>query len=277
MFMLTSSHSSNQSALQEFPFLKNLPLFQIITRGRANEKYQENLRRYHDATNRCIPIILQKHPIDTEMYFIVAGEQSYFFAKNEGFSNIPTYIISTIDQDLSFLLQILPKIHLYLHCLEQAYIYHFLLSSPSFTQEELSELIPIGRSTISRILKLTRLPHIIQQDLFQNQLRVSLAKEFSTISDFSLCMKLYAQHQKNTFTVAQLREEIKKHEIILQQQKRPTQVYSLQDLQNLCSHFFQQDCRITQNINQCSLNIQFNSLIELQKWIQQRQENCKKR
>ena len=197
--MQPSSHSSVASSKIDFSHLKKLPLSNIITRGVEDIKVQQKLHLYYKKNKECIPVVLQRHPIEKEVFFIVAGEQPYFFAKEEGFETILSFIITSVDRDLDSLLHTLPHIHPYLHCLEQAYIYNFLLSHPSYTQEELSDLLSIGRSTISRILKLTRLPQILQQDLLQNQLRVSLAKEFSTITDFSMCMKLYACHQKKTF------------------------------------------------------------------------------
>jgi ParB-like chromosome segregation protein Spo0J len=270
--MLPSPQSPKQSILQDFSFLKSLPLSRIITRGTADTKYQNKLRQYHNTTKKIPTIILQKHPIDTDIFFVVAGEQGYFFAKEEGLAEIKSYVISVIDHDLPYVMKLLPEMYPYLHCLEQAYVYNFLLSSTSFTQEELSEIIPVGRSTISRILKLTQLPHILQHDLLQNQLRVSLAKEFSTIADLSLCMKLYALHQKKNFTVIQLREEIKKQELYLKQ-RQPTHLYNEEYIQNICTHFFKKDCNITKNIANYTLEIQFTSLVELQLWIQEKQDN----
>ena len=276
--MQPSSHSSVESSEIDLPHLNKLPLSNIITRGVENTRVQQKLHLYFKNNNKCIPIVLQRHPIEKDVFFIVAGEQAYFFAQNEGFENVLSYTISVVDRDLDSLLQILPHIHPYLHCLEQAYIYNFLLSHPSYTQEELSELLAIGRSTISRILKLTRLPHILQQDLLQNQLRVSLAKEFSTITDFSMCMKLYACHQKKPFTVVQLREEIKKHEMILDSYKKNTlQLYSKQELQDICSQYFMQTCKIIDEDTQCHIEIQFKSLIELQMWLIQQQEKYGKK
>lgn len=276
--MQPSSHSSVESSKIDLPHLSKLPLSNIITRGVEDIREQQKLHLYFKKNNTCIPIVLQRHPVEKDIFFIVAGEQGYFFAKNEGFENVLSYTISVVDRDLDSLLQILPHIHPYLHCLEQAYIYNFLLSHPSYTQEELSELLSIGRSTISRILKLTRLPHILQQDLLLNQLRVSLAKEFSTITDFSMCMKLYACHQKKPFTVIQLREEIKKHEMFLEAYKKNNlPLYSKQDLQDICSQYFMQNCKIIEDDKQCHIEIQFKSLIELQMWLVQQQGKCGKK
>ena len=276
--MQPSSHSSIASSKLDLSLLKKLPLSNIITRGVEDIKIQQKLHLYYNKNNKCIPIVLQRHPVEKDVFFIVAGEQPYFFAQNEGFEKILSFTISSVDRDLDSLLQILPHIHPYLHCLEQAYIYNFLLSHPSYTQEELSDLVSIGRSTISRILKLTHLPQILQQDLLQNQLRVSLAKEFSTITDFSTCMKLYACHQKKTFTVIQLREEIKKHEIFLEDYKKNSlTLYSKQELQNICSQLFMQNCNVIQNDTQCNIEIQFKSLIELQMWLLQQQEKYSKK
>ena len=276
--MQPSSHSSIASSKIDLSHLKKLPLSNIITRGVEDIKIQQKLHLYYRNNNECMPVVLQRHPVDKDVFFIVAGEQPYFFAKEEGFDEILSFTISSVDRDLDSLLNILPCIHPYLHCLEQAYIYNFLLSHPSYTQEELSDLVSIGRSTISRILKLTRLPQILQQDLLQNQLRVSLAKEFSTITDFSMCMKLYACHQKKPFTVVQLREEIKKHEIFLEAYKKNNlQLYSTQELQDICSQFFMKNCKIIQNATHYNIEIQFKSLIELQMWLLQQQEKYEKK
>ena len=276
--MQPSSHSSIESSKIDLSHLKKLPLSNIITRGVEDIKIQQKLHLYYKKNNECIPVVLQRHPVEKDVFFIVAGEQPYFFAKGEGFEEILSFTILSVDRDLDSLLHILPHIHPYLHCLEQAYIYNFLLSHPSYTQEELSDLVSIGRSTISRILKLTRLPQIIQQDLLQNHLRVSLAKEFSTITDFSMCMKLYACHQKKPFTVVQLREEIKKHELFLEAYKKNNlQLYSKQELQDICSQFFMQNCKIIQNATHCNIEIQFKSLIELQMWLLQQQEKYEKK
>ena len=91
-------------------------------------------------------------------------------------------------------------------------------------------------------------------------------------------MKLYACHQKKSFTVLQLREEIKKQEILLEAYKKNTlQLYSEQELQDICSQFFLQNCKIMQSATQCSIEIQFKSLVELQIWLLQQQEKYGKK
>ena len=89
-------------------------------------------------------------------------------------------------------------------------------------------------------------------------------------------MKLYAQHQKHKFTVVQLREQIKKLDIKVQKQA-PIKIYSLQEIQQLCVSFFQSPCYIKQDTRECTLEIKFDSLTDLQAWIQQKHIEHKKK
>jgi ParB/RepB/Spo0J family partition protein len=241
---------------------KFIPVSEIHTKGIPNTKIQNELFLLQQKKQMILPIILQKHIREEKKYIVMAGEQLIFFAQENNFASMPCFIISNIETDQQILLTILEKIYPYLHCLEEAYLYNYLLSSTSCTQEELSESIQVGRSTISRILKLTSLPQILQEDVLRYRLSVSLAKEFSTISNMSLCMKLYAQHQKHKFTVAQLREQIKKLDIKIQNHT-PIKVYSLEEIQQQCVSFFQSPCYIKQDTRECTLEIKFDSLTDL--------------
>ena len=270
MFPSQKSQPADLNSLQ-FP-ITSVPLTEIHTKGIPNVKVQNDLFLYKQQKPKdVLPIVLQRHIQDDKKYIVIAGEQLLFWFQEKNLISVPSFVISDIEVDQNIVLYILRKIHPYLHCLEEAYLYNYLLS-----QEQLSEHIEVGRSTISRILKLTSLPHIIQEDVLQYRLSVSLAKEFSTISNFSLCMKLYAQHQKNKFTVAQLREQIKKLD---QKQKKqmPMKIYSLQEIQEKCFQFFERSCSIKQNTIDCTLEVTFDSLTDLQTWIQNIEVGYKKK
>jgi len=257
----------------QLKFAHNIPLSKVILRGCLCSTHQKTLETQYQEKKCLLPIVLQKHPIDKEKFFVVAGEQRCFFAKQKGFSHIPVYVISNIERDMQPLLLMLGDLYPILHCLEQAYLFHILLSLPSFTQEELASFLFVGRSTIARILKLTELPHIIQQDLFHNKISVSLAKEFSTIAKTSLCITLYAQHQKQSFTVSQLRQKIKSSQQVIQPKNTISpppipSVPSVIDLQNWCSKYFEHTCIISQKNERINIELEFASVEMLQQWIQ---------
>lgn len=130
-------------------------------------------------------------------YELIAGERRLRAAKQAGLDRIPVIVREATDAQSLELALVENLLREDLNPIEEAHAYQRLLADFGWSQEELSQKIGKDRASISNILRLLRLPDVIQDDLKAGRLTMGHARAL-------LALTLPSEQ-------LQLREEILNH------------------------------------------------------------------
>ena len=112
---------------------------------------------------------------------LIAGERRWRAAQKAGLDTIPAWVRDASPSEALELALIENLQRKDLNSIEEASAYQELMQRFDLTQEGLSTRIGKDRSTIANLLRLLRLPSIIQQDLIDNQLTTGHARVLVSI------------------------------------------------------------------------------------------------
>lgn len=212
------------------------------------------------------PILVRK--IDGDKYEIVAGERRYRSAKLAGLKTIPA-LIKELDDEKSFNLSIIENIQREnLNPLEEANAYQELITKYNYTQQDISNKVGKSRSYIANLLRLLNLPDVVKRYLIDGKLEMGHARALvncnfvNDIIDYIVDNNLTVREVEKLVKDEQNIDFIKNKRLI----KRVTSDFS--DRINKLKRFGY-NCKITHNENtgKSNLNLQFNSIEELDEFI----------
>ena len=127
------------------------------------------------------PIIVRKK--GEELYECVAGERRLKAAKKAGLKEIPAIIKNFTDEEVILIALIENLQRKNLNPLEEALGYKNLIEKFGYTQEEVAEKVGKDRATVANLLRLLKLPSIIQEDLLEERLTVGHAKALLALDE----------------------------------------------------------------------------------------------
>lgn len=120
------------------------------------------------------PILVREK--DEGLYECIAGERRLKAAKKAGLKEIPVIVKNFSDEE-AFLVTLIENLQRKnLNPIEEAFGYKNLIEKFGYTQEQIAEKVGKDRSTITNLLRLLKLPAIIQQDIMEERLTVGHAK-----------------------------------------------------------------------------------------------------
>ena len=109
-------------------------------------------------------------------YQLIAGERRWRAAQKAGIRRVPV-VVREISPMESLELALIENIHRKdLNPIEEALAYNRWLDDSSMTQETLAKKLGKDRTTITNMLRLLKLPQIIQKDLIDNRLTMGHAR-----------------------------------------------------------------------------------------------------
>ena len=154
--------------------------FQPRIQFREDEDFEELVKSIKER-GILQPIIVRKKGED--LYECVAGERRLRAAKKAGLKEIPAIIKNFTDEEVLLIALIENLQRKNLNPLEEALGYKNLVEKFGYTQEEVAEKVGKDRATVANLLRLLKLPSIIQEDLLEERLTVGHAKALLALDE----------------------------------------------------------------------------------------------
>ena len=156
------------------------------------------------------PITVRKKSQDR--YQIISGERRFRASKIAGLTEMPAYIRDANDQGMLEMAIVENIQRENLDPIEIALSYQRLIDECDLTQEEMASRVGKKRTSVTNFLRLLKLPAKIQHDLKVGLLSVGHAKVLLGIEDDRIQEKLCDLVIKDSLSVRQLEEKIRKME-----------------------------------------------------------------
>lgn len=122
------------------------------------------------------PLLVRRHPDQTNAYEIVAGERRWRAAQRAGLTEVPV-VIKDIDDSEALEIALIENIQREdLTSIEEAVGYRRLMEEFDHTQEAMSRAIGKSRSHIANLLRLLTLPDSVQQMVNEGALSAGHAR-----------------------------------------------------------------------------------------------------
>ncbi len=127
------------------------------------------------------PILVRE--VESGLYECIAGERRLRACKKLGFKTIPAIIKKISDEDAYIIALIENLQRKDLNPIEEALGYKRLIEKFGYTQDEIAKKIGKDRSTIANLLRLLKLPPLIQEDIIQEKLTTGHAKALLSLNN----------------------------------------------------------------------------------------------
>ncbi len=147
--------------------------FQPRIKFKEDESFEELVKSIKEK-GILQPILVRKK--GEEFYECVAGERRLRAAEKAGLREVPA-IVKTLSDEEALVIALIENLQRKnLNPIEEALGYKSLVEKFGYTQEEVAEKVGKDRATIANLLRLLKLPSLIQEDLIEERLTVGHAK-----------------------------------------------------------------------------------------------------
>ena len=185
-------------------------------------------------------------------YQLIAGERRLKAARIAGLKTIPAYLRTADDQAMLELALVENIQREDLDAIEIAISYQRLIEECSLTQEKLSERVGKQRSTVTKYLRLLKLPAEIQLGIKNKQLTMGHARTLINIEDAKQQIKVYYRIIDDGLSVRKTEELVRKMQMTRlkdpeQNQKKKQLNRDFQDLSGHLSELFKSDVQFRIN------------------------------
>jgi ParB family chromosome partitioning protein len=146
-------------------------------------------------------------------YQLIAGERRLRAAQKAGLKKVPVVVRETTPIEL-LELALIENLHRKdLNPLEEALAYKKWLEDTSTTQEALAKRLGKERPTITNMLRLLKLPKLIQEDLLEERLSMGHARVLAGLKSRKEQKKMRDLIIKEALSVRQVEELVKKRKV----------------------------------------------------------------
>jgi ParB family chromosome partitioning protein len=166
---------------------------------------------------------------------LIAGERRLRAAVEVGLEKVPAYIMQVETKEEMLELAIVENVQREkLNPIEQANAYQRLINECNLTQDDIAQKIGKDRSTITNILRLLRLPKLIQKSVEEGELSVGHARTLLALEDTEKQLLIWKKVLKNDISVRKLEKlvkeilEIKQHQPV-KTRKKSVHIVHLED------------------------------------------------
>jgi ParB family transcriptional regulator, chromosome partitioning protein len=134
-------------------------------RSQFNQTELEDLAESIKEKGVIQPLIVTRSPIDNR-YELIAGERRLRASKIAGLQNVPVVVVEIEDENSLLELALIENIQRTdLNPIEEAEAYKKLIDRFGYTQEETAQKVGKQRSSVTNLLRLLKLPDMIQKDI----------------------------------------------------------------------------------------------------------------
>lgn len=199
-----------------------------------------------------------------EGYRLIAGERRWRAAQKAGLKRVPVVVREATPSE-SLELALIENIHRKdLNPIEEALAYKRLLEDSTSTQEALARRLGKERSTVTNILRLLKLPQIIQKDLIDERLSMGHARVLAGIKTAQEQKRIRDKIIEKNLSVRQAEQLLKKrHTGGRSKKKRVENDYYLRSLTDSLKRSLGTKVDIKKRGKHGSINIYFYSDEEL--------------
>lgn len=143
-------------------------------------------------------------------YELISGERRLRAVIEIGLDKIPCYIRQVESKEEMLELAIIENVQReHLNSIEQAIAYQRLITECKLTQDDVAKKIGKERSTITNIIRLLKLPAIIQDSVRKNEISMGHARSLLAISNDKSQRTVWKQIVKNGLSVRKAENLIK--------------------------------------------------------------------
>ena len=153
------------------------------------------------------PLSLRKTGADT--YQIIAGERRFRAARMAGLSDVPAYIRTANEAELTEMALIENIQREDLNAIEIALTFKKLIDQYNLTQERLSERVGKKRATVANFLRLLRLPAEVQLGLRDERVDMGHARALLSLDNPHDQLRIYKLILKEGLSVRRVEELVK--------------------------------------------------------------------
>ena len=153
------------------------------------------------------PLSLRKTGADT--YQIIAGERRFRAARMAGLSDVPAYIRTANEAELTEMALIENIQREDLNAIEIALTFKKLIDQYNLTQERLSERVGKKRATVANFLRLLRLPAEVQLGLRDKRVDMGHARALLSLDNPHDQLRIYKLILKEGLSVRRVEERVK--------------------------------------------------------------------
>ncbi len=157
---------------------------------------------------------------------LIAGERRLRASKLAGLSHVPVILVEVENDDSLLELALIENVQRTdLNPIEEAQAYKKLIENFGYTQEETAKRVGKQRSTVTNMLRLLKLPEVIQRDITDGLLTEGHGRALIKLADEPLkIQEIRNVIIKNGLSVRQTEKIIKKATLIQLRPKRTIQV-----------------------------------------------------
>jgi len=213
-------------------------------------------------------------------YHLIAGERRLRAARLAELDEVPVVVMDTDSADEQLELALIENIQRHdLNAIEEATAYARLIEEFSLTQEEVARRVGKKRSTITNVLRLLKLPPVIQEDVVQQRLTEGHARVLLRFQDnepFMLDMRERILAEKLSVRQAeQLGRKERKKSSLPRKKRRGSNVKEAGELPssycnaltNQVTNALNTKVRIVQNGERGKLEIEYYSFDDLERLV----------
>ncbi len=175
------------------------------------EKELEELAQSIKENGIIQPLIISKAE---KGFTLIAGERRLRAAKLAGLEKVPVVVKRGTEKEQAIMAIIENVQRSDLNCIEEALAYYSLMDEYQLTQEELSKKLGKERSSIANFLRLLQLPREVVEMLQKEQISFGHGKVLAGLKDRDLQIKFAHQVLKESYSVRELENIIKKEDKI---------------------------------------------------------------
>jgi len=155
-----------------------------------------------------------------EGYRLIAGERRWRAAQKAGLKRVPV-VVRDVTPIESLELALIENIHRKdLNPIEEALAYERLLEDSNTTQDVLARRLGKERSTVTNILRLLKLPQIIQKDLIDERLSMGHARVLAGIKGAQEQKRIRDHIIEKNLSVRQVEQLLKKRNLGARSKKK---------------------------------------------------------
>ena len=154
------------------------------------------------------PITVRR--VGSGRYQIISGERRFRACKLAGMDMVPAYVRNADDQGMLEMAIVENIQREDLDPIETALAFQRLIDECALTQEQMAQRVGKKRASVTNFLRLLRLPAKIQHDLKVGLINVGHAKVLLSVDDAAVQEKLCDQVIKESLSVRQLEERVRR-------------------------------------------------------------------
>ena len=147
------------------------------------------------------PILLRRAPASEGRFQLVVGERRWRAARIAGLETVPAVVRELTDEDALELALTENLLRQDLNPLEVARAYQTLLEKFHLSHEQVAERLGINRSSVTNILRLLRLPPVVQEMISKEEITYGHARALLALDSEAAQVRLAARAAKQGLSV----------------------------------------------------------------------------